>query len=71
MRIISNKALQEFSNLYPQSKNALQDWRFKMTKVTVKSYSELKTVFNSVDKVGNYFVFNIAGKLPINNCDSF
>lgn len=61
MRIISNKALQQFANLYPQSKSALQDWRLKMTKATVKSYAELKTVFNSVDKVGNYFIFNIAG----------
>ena len=61
MRIISNKALHEFSKLHPQAKTPLQEWRVKMNHAVVNSYAELKTVFNSVDKVGNYFVFNIAG----------
>ena len=61
MRIISNKALQDFADLYPQAKTPLQEWRGKIRGVSVKSYAELKTLFNSVDKVGHYFVFNIAG----------
>lgn len=33
----------------------------KLETLSSKSYSELKTVFNSVDKVGDYYIFNIAG----------
>ncbi|SJM91266.1 conserved hypothetical protein [Crenothrix polyspora] len=61
MRIISNKALQDFSDKHPQAKAPLQEWRKRMRSTSFKSYSELKTLYNSVDKVGNYFVFNIAG----------
>jgi mRNA interferase HigB len=61
MRIISNKALQDFADIYPQAKAALQEWRRKARSASVKSYAELKTLFNTVDKVGCYFVFNIAG----------
>jgi len=61
MRIISNKALQDFADLHPQATAPLQEWRGKMRDASVKSYAELKNIFNSVDKVGDYFVFNIAG----------
>jgi len=61
MRIISNKALQDFAALHPQATVPLQEWRGKMRDASVKSYAELKNIFNSVDKVGHYFVFNIAG----------
>ena len=61
MRIISNKALNDFAVLYPQAITPLQEWRGKIQCASVKSYAELKNIFNSVDKVGNYFVFNIAG----------
>jgi len=61
MRIISNKALRDFSIGHPQAAAPLQEWRKKLETITSKSYPELKTVFNSVDKVGNYYIFNIAG----------
>jgi len=61
MRIISNKALRDFSTLHPQAANPLQEWRKKVEAMSNRSYAELKTVFNSVDKVGNYYIFNIAG----------
>ena len=61
MRIISNKALRDFSIEHPRAVISLQEWRKKIEVTTSKSYAELKTVFNSVDKVGNYYVFNIAG----------
>jgi len=61
MRIISNKALQDFADLHPQATAPLQEWRGKMRDASVKSYAELKNIFNSVDKVGHYFVFNITG----------
>ena len=61
MRIISNKALLDFSKLHPQAATALQEWRKKIEATTSKSYAELKTVFNSVDKAGSYYIFDIAG----------
>jgi mRNA interferase HigB len=61
MRIISNKALQEFILLYPQAATPLQEWRAKIRMASIQSYAELKSLFNSVDKVGDYYVFNIAG----------
>jgi mRNA interferase HigB len=61
MRIISNKALQNFANLHPLAIAPLQEWRGKIRNANIKSYAELKALFNSVDKVGYYFVFNIAG----------
>jgi mRNA interferase HigB len=61
MRIISNKALQDFALLHPQTAVPLQEWRGKIRTATVQYYAELKNLFNSVDKVGDYFVFNIAG----------
>jgi mRNA interferase HigB len=61
MRVISNKALQNFAELHPQALIPLQEWRGKIQGVSIKSYAELKNIFNSVDKVGHYFVFNIAG----------
>ncbi|TAL51994.1 MAG: type II toxin-antitoxin system HigB family toxin [Methylovulum sp.] len=61
MRIISNKTLRDFSKRHPQAAAPLQEWRKKLETITSKSYSELKTVFNSVDKVGDYYIFSIAG----------
>lgn len=61
MRVISNKALQHFAELYPQSLMPLQEWRRKIQGASINSYAKLKNIFNSVDKVGDYFVFNIAG----------
>ena len=61
MRIISHKALQNFADIHPQAFAPLQEWRGKIRNATINSYAELKNLFNSVDKVGHYFVFNIAG----------
>ncbi len=61
MRIISNKALQDFAYLHPQANLPLQEWRRKIHIARINSYAELKKLFNSVDKVSHYYVFNIAG----------
>ena len=61
MRVISNKALKLFSQRYPQAEIALQDWRKNIEKHPFNSFAELKQKFNSVDRVGEYYVFNIAG----------
>lgn len=61
MRIISIKALRQFWEQYPDSKLALTRW-FKIVRhITFRGFSELRTTFPSVDKVGKWIVFNIGG----------
>jgi len=61
MRLISNKALREFATRQREAGESLQAWRKLIERSTFDSFADLRRVFNSVDKVGNYFVFNIAG----------
>ena len=61
MRLISNKALRDFASRHSPAGQPLQAWRKLIERNTFHSFSELKRVFNSVDKAGDYFVFNIAG----------
>ena len=61
MRVISNKKLVAFSEAHPDSALALQAWRKILEKSDPKSFADLKTIFNSVDKVGDQFVFDIKG----------
>ena len=61
MRVISNKALVAFSMDHPDATVPLQVWRKIMEAGEFSSFAELKRTFNSVDKVGDYHVFNIAG----------
>ena len=61
MRLISNKALREFATRQHEAGEPLQAWRKLIERNTFDSFADLRRVFNSVDKVGDYFVFNIAG----------
>ncbi len=61
MRLISNKALREFTTVHREASEPLQAWRKLIERNTFDGFADLRRVFNSVDKVGNYFVFNIAG----------
>ncbi len=61
MRLISNKALRDFATRQREADEPLQAWRKPIERSTFDGFSGLKRVFNSVDKVGDYFVFNIAG----------
>ena len=61
MRVISNKTLKEFSAIHPQADIALQAWRQIIESREFGSFSDLKQVFNSVDRVGDFYVFNIGG----------
>ncbi|MCX7091038.1 MAG: type II toxin-antitoxin system HigB family toxin [Legionellales bacterium] len=61
MHIITKKRIVEAKDLFPACKPALDGW-FKIIKDNkFKSFSELKKVFNTVDKVGHLYVFNIEG----------
>lgn len=61
MHVISRKALQQFWERYPDSKNSLSRWFKIMQKSDFTSFSELRNTFPSADKVGDFVVFNIGG----------
>ena len=61
MRLISNKALREFAIRQRDASEPLQAWRRLIERSTFDNFANLRRAFNSVDKVGEYFVFNIAG----------
>lgn len=61
MRVISNKALKDFSVIHPQAEIALQAWRQLIESREFGGFFDLKKAFNSVDRVGDFYVFNIGG----------
>lgn len=61
MRVISNKALVDFSAYNPGAAQALQVWRRLLEVRSFASFAEIKSVFNTVDKVGEFHVFDIGG----------
>ncbi len=61
MKIISNSALRAFAALHPRADERLQSWRRVIEKNSFASWAELKTAFNTVDKVGELAVFDIGG----------
>ncbi len=61
MRLNSNKALREFTLQHRAAGESLQAWRKLIERNAFGNYASLKRVFNSVDKAGEYYVFDIAG----------
>ena len=61
MKLISNKMLREFSARHPDAEQPLQDFRHLIERGTYGSFAQLKATFDSVDKVGERFVFNMGG----------
>jgi mRNA interferase HigB len=61
MKLISNRALREFSEAYPLAALPLQGWRKVIEKNTFANWAELKRSFGAVDKVGDKTVFDIGG----------
>ena len=61
MKLISNRALREFSERHADAQAPLQEWRRVIEKNTFRNWGELKRAFNTVDKVGDLCVFNIGG----------
>jgi mRNA interferase HigB len=61
MKLISNRALREFAAIHSSAETSLQNWRRLIERGTYQNFSELKDTFASVDKVGDRYVFNIAG----------
>lgn len=62
MRIVSHKAIKDFTKKHSTSTVALKDWYTKTKRCEWNSFLDIKETFNSVDYVGNErFVFNIKG----------
>lgn len=61
MHIISRKALAEFWEMHPDSKEALIRWHRIVERSTFAGFAELRQTFPSADMVGRYTVFNIGG----------
>lgn len=61
MRVISKKKLRDYYFENNQSEIPLTEWYYKMKACEAKNIYELKKLFNSVDPVHGYTVFNIGG----------
>lgn len=61
MRVISNKALAGFAAVHRDAQVPLQIWRKLMEAADFSGFAELKRTFNAIDKVGDYFVFDVGG----------
>jgi mRNA interferase HigB len=61
MRVVSNKALLAFADEHPDARVPLQGWRRAIQSGAFASFSDLRSTFGSVDKVGRFFVFDIGG----------
>lgn len=61
MRLISNRPLREFAARHPSAAMALQAWRKLIERSAPRNHADLKRLANSVDKVGEYYVFDIGG----------
>lgn len=61
MRVISNRALVEFASRNPAAGSPLQAWRKVVERNGFADFADLKSQFNSVDRVGGYYVFDIGG----------
>ncbi len=61
MHIISKKKLRDYYYGNAQAKLPLTEWFYKMKSCQANSLTELRNVFNSVDSVNGYTVFNIGG----------
>jgi mRNA interferase HigB len=61
MRIISKKKIRDYIIKNAQSELPLVEWYIKMKNTKVHNMIELKRIFNSVDGVNGYTIFNIGG----------
>ena len=61
MRVISNKALIDFSEKQPLSDEPLQTWRKIIESRSFANFADIKSVFNAADKVKDYYIFDIGG----------
>ena len=61
MRLVSNKALVDFASVHREAESPLQIWRRIIEGGSYSNFAELKKTFNTVDKVGDFLIFDIGG----------
>lgn len=62
MRILTEQALNQYSEKHPDVKAALQEWVLKVKQSEWTCFADIKKTFNSVDNIGGQrYVFNIKG----------
>lgn len=61
MRVISNRRLVEFSRRHAGSTTVLRIWRKSLEAGIFGNFAELKRAFNTVDRVGDFYVFDVGG----------
>ena len=61
MHVITQSRIWIAKKKYPESANALDGWYRVIKKNQFNNFAELKRSFNSVDKIGSVFVFDIGG----------
>ena len=61
MHVITRKRLREFCDKHAESEDSLSRWYKIVSTGSFESFAELKSAFNSVDKVGKFTIFNIGG----------
>lgn len=60
--IIARRTLNEYAEVFPEAKAALQKWYHEMVEADYKNFNELKKVYAGASLVAdNRVVFNIAG----------
>lgn len=62
MRIITYKAIDQYTAMKPDAKIALDEWYIKTEQSQWQCFADIKQTFNSADHAGNKrYVFNIRG----------
>ncbi len=61
MRIISKKKIRDYGRTHTQAELPLIEWYYVMITSKAKNLSELRKLFNSVDAVHGFTIFNIGG----------
>ena len=61
MRVISNKRLVDFARVHPDASAALQVWRKIVEATSFAHFAALRSSFNAVDRIGDYYIFDIGG----------
>lgn len=61
MHVITRKRLNEFADIYPETRNALAKWYIAIKGASFSSFQELKLMFPTADRVGKLTVFNVGG----------
>lgn len=61
MYVISQKRIRDAAARLPQHERALLGWYRLVRTGRFKSHAALRNAFAGVDRVGNVFVFNVAG----------